>query len=297
MSYVSPAATAALYFFSIDAVVFDDVENVRGVERHRQVERPILVAVDERLGLAGEQVGAVFVEFLRLAVSAQHRVMVVDERAGFDRAERLVKAPPLGRHRAGAVPLPDECGAVAGVAQHARQQGEIGGDAAAVVDKAEALLVAPGEEPRAGRAAERSGDVAGGELDAHGGQAVDVGGLHHVPEEATHVAAAEIVGDHDDDIGPRCWRLGVAGWVVAGWAQTVLSKTASATSRSRAKRRGSAGGHRASLEVKRDHASGRGHWREGHLGQEAILGATLARSASLHRHRVLFPGPCLRRRS
>ena len=104
------------------------------------------------------------------------------------------------RHRAGAVPLSDDARAVAGRLQQAREERNVRRDAVAVAVEAETLLVTTAEESGAGRTAERGGDVAGGELDALLGEAVDVRSFHHIAEEAAHVAAAQVIDQHDDDV-------------------------------------------------------------------------------------------------
>ena len=62
--------------------VLRGAEDVRGVEGHRQGERPIGMAADEALRLTCEEIGAVFRELLDLTVAHQLRPEEVDERAG-----------------------------------------------------------------------------------------------------------------------------------------------------------------------------------------------------------------------
>ena len=62
--------------------VLRSAEDVRGVEGHRQGERPIGMAADEALRLTCEEIGAVLRELLDLAVAHQLRTEEVDERAG-----------------------------------------------------------------------------------------------------------------------------------------------------------------------------------------------------------------------
>ena len=184
-------------------------EDVRSVEGDRQRERPVRVSANEVGSLAGEQVGAILMEDLHLAITRELRVEVIDERTRRRGDQCLVEAAALMGHRAGAMPFAEERRAVAGGLQQAGQERDIGRDAVAVAVEAEALLIAAAEEAGSGWPAERGGGVTGRELHALLGETIQVRGLHRVAEEAAHVAAAEVVDEHDDHV--RLGALGVAG--------------------------------------------------------------------------------------
>ena len=159
------------------------------------------MAFDKVDRLAGEEIGAVDVAGFDHAVTSEFRMVVVDERARHGRAEGFVENSARVGHRSSAVPFADEGGAVAGRAEDAGVERLGDGDAAAVVDEAEALAVDAAEDAGAGGTAERSGGVAGGEAHAGLRQAVDVGSFDGALVQAAHVAPAEVVDHHDDDVG------------------------------------------------------------------------------------------------
>ena len=65
------------------------------------------------------------------------------------------------------------------------------------------LLVAPRQQRRAGRGADRAGRVAVGEAGAVAGQGVDIGRGDVLGAVGTHVAIAQVVDQDHDDIGFR----------------------------------------------------------------------------------------------
>ena len=204
---------------------------VRRVEMQAEQEglAGLGVAVDHLHGVAAEQVGGVAGLRHRLVVVPEIRgagaagVQVVVDGAAAIAVEMVIAAfqrAEIGQ--VAEVPLADQGGAVAGLAQQRRQGGVVRWQADALFRAAgqrflqpdgQAHLVAAGDDGDARGGADRGIGIGLGEAHAARGDAVDVRGLQIRPAVAADIGEAHVVGDDEDDVGlaRRGLRRGGAG--------------------------------------------------------------------------------------
>ena len=136
-----------------------------------------------------------------------------------EEAVELVEPAPQGVIGGGAaeVPLADRGGGVTGRAEVLRQRALAGGQAHLRVGvhradrvplEAEARLLAPGEQARAGWRADGCGDVALREAHAFVRQPVQVRRRDLRAAVGPEFAVAKVIRDDQDHVGPRCRRGG-----------------------------------------------------------------------------------------
>ena len=165
-------------------------------------------ALDEVDRLGGEHVGLVAaVGAARGAVVVQEPVPVVHDAA--QEAGEFREPAPVGMVAPvvqAAVPLAHVAGAVAGGAEHVAhgalaQRDTVEATVRFHAQRAATVVVAPGEQRRARRSAQRRAAVVLGATHALGGEPVDVGGGQDGVAVAAQIAVAEVVGHHQNDVG------------------------------------------------------------------------------------------------
>ena len=189
---------------------------MRRAEVEAEQERPVEAgeSLERADRMVAQQVGQIARLMQRRVAIPQvgmirHGVGEIIDRAAAEPPEMLISAFERSEARQGPeMPLADEPGFIAGVAQERRKSGvrrrdpDIAARDRLLETDREAILVAAGDQRRARRRTNRAVGIGLSEPQSFGGQAIDVRRSKVRPAVAGQVGIAEVVGHDEQDVGP-----------------------------------------------------------------------------------------------